>query len=79
MNTHRHLFAALETAHRAGYLKQALKRYTRSQLIDLCMWNDPNGCYSDEAMRLEYGHRSSATDLRAIVAQWVIDSTGVAA
>jgi len=44
---------------------------TRDQLIDYCVWNDPNGCYTDSATLLEFGQVADTEALRAIVAQWL--------
>lgn len=42
----------------------------RAVLIAYCMWNDPNGCYTDEDMRAEFGHTSLDSELRTIITIW---------
>jgi hypothetical protein len=42
----------------------------RDILIAYCMWNDPNGCYSDEDSLAEFGHVARDADLRATITQW---------
>ncbi|SEJ74988.1 hypothetical protein SAMN05216327_11874 [Dyadobacter sp. SG02] len=36
-------------------LSQVLARSSREEIIDWLQWNDPNGVYSDEQSRKEFG------------------------
>lgn len=50
------------------------KQMTRSQLIDFCVWNDRNGCFTDEEAREELGKPLTDADLRHIVRHWMNDT-----
>jgi hypothetical protein len=42
----------------------------RGALLALCTWNDPQGCYTNEARELEDVPVASDSDLLAIVNEW---------
>jgi len=46
---------------------------TREELRSFCIWNDPNGCYSDEECLNEFGEVLSTEDMRAIIRNWKED------
>jgi hypothetical protein len=48
-----------------------LEKFSRAELMQLCTWNDPNGCYSDEENMNEFGEVATDEALRAIVQSWV--------
>lgn len=45
----------------------------RKDLIAYCVWNDPNGCYTDKDCKLEFGQPTETETLRAIVRGWADD------
>jgi hypothetical protein len=47
---------------------------TRAQLIEWLCWNDPNGCYTDQAMQLEFDRVATDAELRACVREQLADS-----
>lgn len=44
---------------------------TRQQLIDYCVWNDPNGVWTDEQAALEGYEPATVADLRAVIQNWI--------
>jgi hypothetical protein len=40
---------------------------SRTQLINWLTWNDPNGCYTDEANMLEFDRKLSTDELLNLV------------
>jgi hypothetical protein len=55
-------------AHREGKVWD-IENAPRQALIDYCVWNDPNGCFTDDDVKLEFGQSNGWTDeeLREIV------------
>ena len=46
---------------------------SRKDIIAYCVWNDPNGCWTDKDCKLEFGRPSETETLRAIVRSWADD------
>ncbi len=46
----------------------------RGELIAALTWNDPNGCYTDDAMRTEFDRVATTYELRVALLCQVIDS-----
>lgn len=55
---------------RLAYGFANVERLTRNELIDLCVLNDPNGCYRDDECTEECGRPITTDELRAIVREW---------
>ena len=45
---------------------EPMKPTDRASLIEWLMWNDPNGCYSDEDNELEFGRIATTEELQQI-------------
>lgn len=52
-------------------VREWLKTATRQQMIDFCVNNDPNGCYTDEQNMLEFDEVMSLTDLQSVICGWL--------
>lgn len=49
------------------FARRTIDTMTRQELINFCVWNDPQGTFTDEACTAEFGSPTSTEDLRNIV------------
>ena len=47
--------------------KREVKEMTREELIDVLMWNDPNGTYNDEDSICEFGEIMTREEAEALI------------
>ena len=57
----------------ADTLRDFAKQATREELIAFCVWNDRNGCYTDDECMHEFGSTMNTDAYRTIVRDWAKD------
>lgn len=67
----------LDMEARQRYALAHVRRMKRAALIAFCVWNDPNGCYTDHDMRVEFDTVSRCKDLRSIINGWILDGADI--